>query len=89
LSPALAIPHWHHEKWDGTGYPDKLRGKEIPFEARLFALVDVYDALTSSRSYRGAWSGQETLDYIESQSGRHFDPALVPEFVGYINKHAL
>jgi len=89
LSPALAIPHWHHEKWDGTGYPDKLLGKEIPFEARLFALVDVYDALTSSRSYRGAWSSQETLDYIESQSGRHFDPALVPEFVGYINKHPL
>jgi HD-GYP domain-containing protein (c-di-GMP phosphodiesterase class II) len=88
LAPALAIPHWHHEKWDGSGYPDQLRGKEIPFSARLFALVDVYDALTSNRSYRGPWSKNETLQYIESQSGRHFDPALVPEFVGYIRRHS-
>ena len=87
LAPALAIPHWHHEKWDGSGYPDQLRGKEIPFSARLFALVDVYDALTSHRSYRHAWSKQETLRYIEGQSGRHFDPTLVPEFVSYILKH--
>ena len=87
LTPALTIPHWHHEKWDGTGYPDQLRGKEIPFSARLFALVDVYDALTSHRSYRSAWSKNEAVQYIESQSGRHFDPALVPEFVSYIRKH--
>jgi HD-GYP domain-containing protein (c-di-GMP phosphodiesterase class II) len=87
LTPALAIPHWHHEKWDGSGYPDQLRGREIPFSARLFALVDVYDALTSNRSYRSAWSKNETLQYIESQSGRHFDPALVPEFVSYMRRH--
>ena len=87
LTPALTIPHWHHEKWDGTGYPDQLRGRDIPFSARLFALVDVYDALTSHRSYRSAWSKNEALQYIESQSGRHFDPALVPEFVGYMRKH--
>lgn len=89
LSPALEIPHWHHEKWDGSGYPDKLQGEEIPFSARLFALVDVYDALTSNRPYRGAWSRRETLGYIESQSGRHFDPRLVPEFIHYMNKQSL
>jgi HD-GYP domain-containing protein (c-di-GMP phosphodiesterase class II) len=87
LAPALAIPHWHHEKWDGSGYPDQLRGREIPFSARLFALVDVFDALTSHRSYRDAWSREETLQYIESQSGRHFDPALVPQFVSYMRRH--
>jgi putative nucleotidyltransferase with HDIG domain len=89
LSPALAIPHWHHERWDGAGYPDKLHGQEIPFPARLFALVDVYDALTSNRPYRGAWSKPETLAYIESQSGRHFDPLLVPEFVHFMETHPL
>lgn len=89
LAPALEIPHWHHEKWDGTGYPDKLRGEEIPFAARLFALVDVYDALTSNRSYRSAWSKKETLHYIESQSGKHFDPSIVPGFVQYVSHHPL
>ena len=88
LAPAMAIPHWHHEKWDGTGYPDHLRGVAIPFAARLFALVDVYDALTSNRPYRTAWSKQETLQYIESQSGSHFDPTIVPKFVNYMNSHA-
>ena len=89
LMPAMEIPRSHHEKWDGTGYPDKLSGEAIPLPARLFALVDVYDALTSNRPYRSAWTTQETLKYIQSQSGRHFDPLLVPEFVGYINKHPL
>jgi response regulator RpfG family c-di-GMP phosphodiesterase len=89
LAPALDIPHWHHEKWDGSGYPDHLRGEGIPFSARLFALVDVYDALTSNRPYRTAWSKQETLQYIESQSGKHFDPAIVPKFVQYVNNHLL
>jgi HD-GYP domain-containing protein (c-di-GMP phosphodiesterase class II) len=87
LAQALEIPHWHHEKWDGSGYPDHLRGEAIPFSARLFALVDVYDALTSNRPYRTAWSKQETLQYIEGQSGRHFDPAIVPKFVSYMNSH--
>jgi len=88
LEPALEIPHWHHEKWDGTGYPDHLHGDTIPYSARLFALVDVYDALTSDRPYRSAWSKQETLQYIESQSGKHFDPAIVPKFVNYMNSHS-
>lgn len=87
LAPALEIPHWHHERWDGTGYPDRLRGKEIPFSARLFALVDVYDALTSNRPYRAAWSKEETLLYIESQSGKHFDPVIVPKFVDFMNNY--
>ena len=89
LAPALDIPHWHHEKWDGTGYPDHLHGEGIPFSARLFALVDVYDALTSNRPYRKAWSKENTLEYIESQSGKHFDPAIVPKFIQYMNHHVL
>jgi HD-GYP domain-containing protein (c-di-GMP phosphodiesterase class II) len=89
LAPALEIPHWHHEKWDGTGYPDKLSGEGIPFAARLFALVDVYDALTSNRPYRGAWSKEETLGYIENQSGKQFDPILVPKFIQFANSHPI
>jgi HD-GYP domain-containing protein (c-di-GMP phosphodiesterase class II) len=87
LAPALAIPHWHHEKWDGTGYPDRLGGEEIPFAARMFALVDVYDALTSDRPYRSAWSKKDTIQYIESHSGRHFDPRLVPEFLNLVSTY--
>lgn len=85
LEPALTIPHWHHEKWDGSGYPDRLGAEEIPFHARMFALVDVYDALTSDRPYRAAWSKQDTIHYIKSQSGRHFDPKLVPEFLHMVS----
>ena len=85
LERAMEIPHWHHEKWDGTGYPDQLSGEDIPFSARLFSLVDVFDALTSKRPYRKAWSKQDTVQYIESQSGRHFDPKLVPEFLNLVN----
>lgn len=87
LAPALEIPHWHHEKWDGSGYPDHLHGNAIPFSARLFALVDVYDALTSNRPYRSAWSEQKTLQYIEAQSGKHFDPAIVPKFLNFMGRH--
>ncbi|MEP6894022.1 MAG: HD domain-containing phosphohydrolase [Chloroflexota bacterium] len=87
LAPALEIPHWHHEKWDGSGYPDHLHGESIPFSARLFALVDVYDALTSNRPYRSAWSEQKTLQYIEAQSGKHFDPTIVPKFLSFMARH--
>jgi len=87
LAPAIPIPHWHHEKWDGSGYPDRLGGEDIPLHARLFALADVYDALTSNRPYRSAWSKQDTVDYIESQSGAHFDPNLVPEFLNLVNQN--
>ena len=81
LSPALEIPRWHHERWDGTGYPDRLHGDQIPYSARLFALADVYDALISDRPYRNAWSKRDAVHYIEEQSGRHFDPQLASEFI--------
>jgi putative nucleotidyltransferase with HDIG domain len=85
LEHAVEIPHWHHEKWDGSGYPDKLGGEEIPLSARLFALVDVYDALTSDRPYRTAWPKKDAVEYIECQSGKHFDPHIVPEFLSLVN----
>ena len=84
LAPALDIPHWHHERWDGSGYPDRLHGEEIPFSARLFAFADVYDALTSDRPYRSAWRKQEALEYIKEQSGKHFDPNIVPIFLDLV-----
>ena len=89
LRPALDIPYYHHEKWDGTGYPRGLRGEQIPLAARIFAIVDVYDALTSNRPYRGAWSKEKTLDYIRQQSGTHFDPQVVEVFMKLIEKSGL
>jgi putative two-component system response regulator len=80
LRPALEIPLNHHEKWDGAGYPRGLKGEEIPIVARLFAVVDVWDALTSDRPYRPAWSQEEALTYIREQSGKHFDPQVVDLF---------
>lgn len=80
LRPALEIPLNHHEKWDGTGYPRGLKGEEIPLSARLFAVVDVWDALTSGRPYRKAWSEEEARVYIREQSGKHFDPQVVDLF---------
>lgn len=80
LAPALDIPWCHHEKWDGSGYPRGLRGTEIPLAARIFAVVDVYDALTSDRPYRSAWSREQALAYIRQQAGRHFDPQVVAVF---------
>ena len=85
LEPALEIPHWHHEKWDGSGYPDRLSQEDIPFSARLFAVADVYDALTSNRPYRSAWSKSDAVEYIEAQAGTHFDPRVVPEFLDLIH----
>jgi response regulator RpfG family c-di-GMP phosphodiesterase len=81
LNPALEIPYCHHEKWDGTGYPQGLKGTEIPWSARIFAVVDVWDALRSDRPYRSAWSEEAALDYIASQSGMHFDPQVVEAFL--------
>ncbi len=80
LRPALHIPHAHHEKWDGTGYPRGLKGEQIPLAARIFAVVDVYDALTSDRPYREAWSTEKAKDYIRDASGSHFDPEVVEAF---------
>lgn len=81
LRPAIEIPYCHHEKWDGTGYPRGLKGEEIPLAARIFAVVDVFDALTSDRPYRSAWSIRDALDYIREQAGRHFDPQVVEVFL--------
>ena len=81
LMPALDIPYCHHEKWDGTGYPRNLKGEEIPLSARIFAVVDVFDALTSDRPYRKAWKKEDALTYIKEQSGKHFFPDAVKAFL--------
>jgi HD-GYP domain-containing protein (c-di-GMP phosphodiesterase class II) len=81
LRPAMNIPFYHHEKWDGSGYPQQLRGEEIPIEARIFSVVDVWDALTSDRPYRQALTPEVTARYIREQSGYHFDPHIVELFL--------
>jgi putative two-component system response regulator len=81
LGSAVDIPYCHHEKWDGSGYPRGLRGADIPLFARLFAIVDVWDALSSDRPYRSALSEKEVLEHIRAQAGTHFDPALVDIFL--------
>jgi PAS domain S-box-containing protein len=81
LRRALDIPYCHHEKWDGTGYPRGLKSEQIPLAARIFAIVDVWDALTSDRPYRKAWSKPDALKYIREQSGKHFDPQVVDIFL--------
>lgn len=78
MQMASSVARYHHEKWDGSGYPFGLAGTEIPIEARIVALADVFDALTSVRPYKKAWSVEEALAFIKEQSGKHFDPALVP-----------
>ncbi|MGB8214504.1 MAG: HD domain-containing phosphohydrolase [Anaerolineales bacterium] len=84
LHPALPIPYCHHEKWDGSGYPRGLKGEEIPMVARIFSILDVYDALTSNRPYRQAWKREKALEYIQEQSGKYFDPRVVKAFMALI-----
>jgi putative nucleotidyltransferase with HDIG domain len=86
LKPALAIPYSHHEKWDGSGYPQGLKGEDIPLAARIFAIVDVWDALTSDRPYRDALRFDETLKHILKESGTHFDPQVVKAFQKLIGR---
>ncbi len=81
LRPAPPIPYCHHEKWDGTGYPRGLKGDQIPLAARIFAVVDVWDALRSDRPYRGSWSEEEVCEHIQGLSGKHFDPQVVSAFL--------
>jgi putative nucleotidyltransferase with HDIG domain len=81
LRPSLDIPYCHHEKWDGTGYPRGLKGEQIPLAARIFAVVDVWDALCSDRPYRPAWSVEKAKEYLLSNSGIHFDPNVVEIFL--------
>ncbi|XOZ34148.1 HD domain-containing phosphohydrolase [Halomonadaceae bacterium KBTZ08] len=80
LAMAREVALCHHEKWDGSGYPRGLKGDEIPFAARIAALADVFDALTSERPYKQAWTVEEANDLIREQSGKHFDPELVDAF---------
>lgn len=86
LKPALQIPYLHHERWDGTGYPQGLAGEEIPLVARMFAVVDVWDALISDRPFRSAMSKTEALDLILSESGNHFDPDVVESFLTVLSR---
>ncbi len=84
LRQAVDIPYCHHEKWDGTGYPRGLKGEEIPLPARIFAVVDVWDALRSNRPYRKAMSQDEAIGYILAQSGKHFDPGIAEKSLGFL-----
>jgi putative two-component system response regulator len=81
LHPSLPIPYCHHEKWDGSGYPRGLKGEMIPLEARIFAVVDVWDALLSDRPYKSAWSTEKAADYIRAQKNIQFDPQIVDIFL--------
>ena len=81
LVPALDIPYYHHERWDGQGYPKGLKGEDIPLAARIFSVVDTWDALRASRPYRKAWTDEETWDYLDRQAGLEFDPAVVKLFM--------
>lgn len=81
MTLARSIALCHHEKWDGSGYPAGLKGDAIPVEARIVALADVFDALTSERPYKKAWTVEDAVALIENESGKHFDPAVVAAFM--------
>ena len=87
LRSALDIPYNHHERWDGSGYPRKLRGEQIPLSARIFSVVDVYDSLTSDRPYRPALGPAQACEYIREQMGRHFDPKVAEAFLKMVEIH--
>lgn len=89
LQPALEIPFYHHEKWDGSGYPKGLKGEQIPLAARIFAVADVWDAITSARPYRPAWSEEAALKYVIDQGGKHFDPRMIEVFRCYYRESVL
>jgi putative nucleotidyltransferase with HDIG domain len=89
LHPCIDIPSCHHERWDGRGYPDGLLGEEIPLTARIFAVIDVWDALTSDRPYRKAWSMDAALQYVRKNAGKHFDPQVVQVFLQWIKSDDL
>ncbi len=89
LLPALDIPYHHHEKWDGTGYTQGLAGKEIPLSARIFSVVDVWDALNSDRPYRKAWEHEKVMVYIQAQRNIHFDPQVVDEFMKIVDNNTI
>jgi putative two-component system response regulator len=86
LRPALDIPYCHHENWDGTGYPRGLKGDEIPMSARIFAIADVWEALTHDTAFRKAWNQQDALNHIFEQADRRFDPRVVADFIRLIEE---
>ena len=86
LAPALEIPFFHHERWDGSGYPQGLTGENIPLKARIFAVVDVWDALSSDRPYRPAWAEGAVNKYLRDQAGKQFDPKVVEVFLRLFSK---
>ncbi|MGB0389275.1 MAG: HD domain-containing phosphohydrolase [Ardenticatenaceae bacterium] len=88
LRPALEIPYCHHERWDGTGYPRGLKGEEIPLSARIFTVVDIWDALLSDRPYRPSWSKEQVREYIRSLAGTHLDPQVVKVFLEITKEEA-
>jgi HD-GYP domain-containing protein (c-di-GMP phosphodiesterase class II) len=81
LENAMDIPYCHHENWDGSGYPRGLKGEEIPLPARIFAVVETFDALTSPKPYRQAWSKNEAIKYLKEERGKKFDPEIVDRFL--------
>jgi PAS domain S-box-containing protein len=86
LKNAIDIPYCHHEKWDGSGYPRGLKGEEIPITARIFTIVDVWDALSSDRPYRSAWDKNKIVEYLQGESGRHFDPVIAAKFIELVSQ---
>jgi putative nucleotidyltransferase with HDIG domain/PAS domain S-box-containing protein len=86
IKDALDIPYCHHEKWDGSGYPRGLHGEDIPLSARIFAVVDVWDALSADRPYRKAWSDEKIVEHLKSESGKYFDPKVVTLFLDMLKK---
>ncbi len=89
LQPALDIPHYHHERWDGSGYPEGLKGNQIPLAARIFAVVDVWDALSSDRPYRPAWPPEKVAAYLRENAGKLFDPDIVDVFLQVLQEQGL
>jgi putative two-component system response regulator len=77
MQMAIQVAQYHHEKWDGTGYPNQIAGEEIPLVGRIAAVADVFDALTAERPYKRAWSVDEALNLFKEQQGKHFDPRIV------------
>jgi HD-GYP domain-containing protein (c-di-GMP phosphodiesterase class II) len=88
LQKALEIPNCYHEKWDGSGYPRGLKGKEIPLAARIFTIADVWDAIQSDRPYNKAWLKERALAYMKEPSGKYFDPKIARTFLVMINRGA-
>jgi HD-GYP domain-containing protein (c-di-GMP phosphodiesterase class II) len=86
LRAALDIPYCHHERWDGTGYPRGLKAEQIPLAARIFAVVDVWDALRSDRPYRRAWPDNHVRGHMQSLGGTHFDPQIVDRFLRLLDE---